>query len=260
LVSDCLNKSPGARPSPSDFQARLERAAKPAALAGLASLQSANTAEAQRLGRVAAEISQQFSEEERRQSLVSDAVRSHRAISDALFEAVKAAATSANAWRDPDVRNWRITLGRAKLEMTPAHAPQPWSPAGLFDLVLVGTVAVTIEQDPYGYRGRAHSLWFADAQQAGSYQWFETGFELMALTAQISEYQPFPLDGGEDAALALLPGLHTHQVAWPFKPLTLGNLDDFIDRWANWLAAGSDGRLQRASGDGGNAQGSWRRG
>jgi eukaryotic-like serine/threonine-protein kinase len=260
LVSDCLNKSPGARPKPSDFQARLERAAKPAGSAGLASLQSANSAEAERLGRAAAEISLQLSEAEQRQSLVSDAVRSYRAISDALFEAVKAAATSANAWRDPDVRNWRITLGRAKLEMTPAQAPQPWSATGLFDLVLVGTVAVTIEGDPYGYRGRAHSLWFADAKQAGTYQWFETGFELMALTAQISGYQPFPLDGGDDAALALLPGLHTHQVAWPFTPLTLGNLEDFISRWARWLAAASDRRLQRVSGDGGSAQGSWRRG
>jgi serine/threonine-protein kinase len=103
-------------------------------------------------------------------------------------------------------------------------------------------------------------VWFADAQQAGTYQWFETGFELMALTAQVSEFQPFPLDGGDDAALALLPGLHTHQVAWPFTPLTLGDLEDFIGRWAGWLAAGSEGRLQRVSGDGGNAQGSWRRG
>lgn len=260
LVSSCLNKSPGARPKPSDFQARLERAAKPPASTGLASLQSANSSEAQRLGRAAAETSQQLSEAEQRQSPVSDAVRSYRAISDALFEAVKAAASSANAWRDPDLRNWRITLGRAKLEMTPAHAPQAWSPAGLFDLVLVGTVAVSVEGHPYGYRGRAHSVWFADAQQAGTYQWFETGFELMALTAQVPEFQPFPLDGGDDAALALLPCLHTHQVAWSFTPLTLGDLEDFIDRWAGWLAAGSDGRLQRVSGDGGKAQGSWRRG
>jgi hypothetical protein len=260
LVSDCLNKSPAARPKPSDFKARVERAAKPPASAGLASLLSANSAEAQRRARAAAETSHQLSEAEQREALLSDAARSYRAISDAVFEAVEAAAPSADAWRDPDVRNWRITLGRAKLEMTPRHAPQPWSPAGLFDLVLVGTVAVSVEGDRYGYRGRAHSLWFADAQQAGTYQWFETGFELMALMAQVSEFQPFPLDGGDDAALALLPGVHTHQVAWPFTPLTLGDLDDFIGRWAGWLAAASNGLLQRVSGDGGNAQGSWRRG
>lgn len=260
LIIDCLNKSPGARPRPSDFQSRLARAAKPPASAGVASLLSANSAEAQRLGRAAAETSQQLSEAEQRQFLLADGVRSYRAISDALFEAVEAAASSANAWRDPDVRNWQITLGPAKLEMTPTHAPQAWWPAGLFDLVLVGTVAVSVEGDPHGFRGRAHSMWFADAQQAGTYQWFETGFELMALTAQLSEFQPFPLDGGDDARLALLLGLHTHQVGWPFTPLTLGDLDDFIDRWAGWLAAGSKGRLQRASGDGVNAEGSWRRG
>ena len=260
LVSDCLNKSPGARPRPSDFQARLRRAAKPPTSVGLASLVSANSADARRLGRAAADTSQQSSQAEHRQSLVSDAIRSYRAISNALFEAVEEAASSAHVWRDPDVRNWRITLGRAKLEMTPASSPQAWSSAGLFDLVLVGTVAISVDGDPYGYRGRAHSLWFADAKQAGTYQWFETGFELMALTAQVSEFQPFPLDGGEDARLALLPVMHTHQVAWPFTPLTLGDLEDFIGRWAGWLAAGAEGRLQRVSGDGGNAQGSWRRG
>ena len=216
LVGDCLNKSPGARPAPGSFRARLERAADPPVSSGLASLQSANSAESQRLGRAAADVSQQLSAEEQRQFLLSDAVRSYRAISDAVFETVAAAASSAAASRDPDVRNWRIALGRAKLEMTSTRAPEAWSPAGLFDLVLVGTVAVTVEGDPHGYKGRAHSLWFADAQHAGTYQWFETGFELMALVAQVSEFQPFSLDGGDDAAIALLPGMHTHQVAWPF--------------------------------------------
>ena len=60
LVGDCLHKSPGARPNPSNFRARLERAAEPPASTGLASLQSANSAEAQRPGRAAAETSQQM--------------------------------------------------------------------------------------------------------------------------------------------------------------------------------------------------------
>jgi serine/threonine-protein kinase len=260
LVSDCINKSAGSRPSATEFRNRLQRVARPPASGGLASLQSVNSAEARRLGRVAAESSEHLSAEERRQELVADAARSYRAISDALFEAIVADASSARARRDPDVRNWQISLGRAQLQMTPASAPEEWPADRLFDLVLVGAVAVSFDGDPYGYRGRAHSLWFADAQEAGRYQWYETGFELMALTTTMSEYQPFPLDGGIDAAQALLPAMHTHQVAWPFTPLTLGDLDDFIGRWAGWLAEASAGQLQRATGGAANAQGSWRRG
>ena len=70
--------------------------------------------------------------------------------------------------------------------------------------------------DRYGFSGRSHSLWFADAQTEGEYLWFETGFSLMALMASLPDPDPFALDGGQDARLALLTGLHTHVVVWRF--------------------------------------------
>jgi serine/threonine-protein kinase len=260
LVSDCLSKSVGARPTAQLLRARLDRAARPPASRGLASLQDANLAEAERRSQAAVESSRQLTADEQRSALLADAERSYASISEALFQAIMREASSAQAKRDPDVGNWQISLGRARMEMTPMKSPAAWSPAGLFDLVAVGTVAVSFSGDPSGYQGRAHSLWFADAQTEGAYQWFETGFTLMALMREIPAYEPFPLDGGDDAALALRLGAHTHRVAHAFTPLAVGDLDDFIDRWAEWFGAASQGQLRRVSGAGTNPEGSWRRG
>jgi serine/threonine protein kinase len=51
LVTECLYKSPGARPTPANLRARLERAANAAPSGGLARLSDANMNEVQRLGR-----------------------------------------------------------------------------------------------------------------------------------------------------------------------------------------------------------------
>jgi serine/threonine-protein kinase len=260
LVSDCLSKSAGARPSAQTLRDRLERAARPVASRGLASLQNANRIEAERKSKAAIEGSRQMTADEQRAALLTDAKRSYGDISDALYQAIVGEASSAQAKRDPDVGSWQISLGRAQIQMTQMKRPDAWSPTGLFDLVAVGTVAVSFSRDPSGYQGRAHSLWFADALVEGSYQWFETGFTLMALMHEIPAYEPFPLDGGEDAVHALQPITHTHRVAYPFTPLAVGDLEDFIDRWAEWFGAASQGQLQRISGGGANPEGSWRRG
>jgi eukaryotic-like serine/threonine-protein kinase len=38
-----------------------------------------------------------------------------------------------------------------------------------------------------------------------------------------------------------------HQVAWPFTPLVVGDLNEFIDRWAGWFAAAAQGTLHAPS-------------
>lgn len=58
---------------------------------------------------------------------------------------------------------------------------------------------------------------------------------------------PVALDPGEDAAKAVWSGMAEVQLAWPFTPLIPGELDDFINRWATWLALGSQGRLSYPS-------------
>ena len=58
---------------------------------------------------------------------------------------------------------------------------------------------------------------------------------------------PFALDPGEAAAKALLNGMAEYQMAWPFVPLTVGELEEFNDRWASWFATAAAGGLQHPS-------------
>ncbi|NWF29477.1 hypothetical protein HW130_25005 [Streptomyces sp. PKU-EA00015] len=51
-----------------------------------------------------------------------------------------------------------------------------------------------------------------------------------------------------------------HQVAWPLTPLVIGDLDEFISRWADWLAQAATGQLAHPSRmPERDPQGSWRR-
>ena len=58
---------------------------------------------------------------------------------------------------------------------------------------------------------------------------------------------PFALDPGEDAAKALARAVTGFQLAWPLDPLEIGDLDEFIDRWATWFADAAQGRLSQPS-------------
>ena len=47
---------------------------------------------------------------------------------------------------------------------------------GPFRLIASAVVSVNQPQNRGGYEGRAHSLWFCDAHEAGRFAWYETAF------------------------------------------------------------------------------------
>ncbi len=63
-------------------------------------------------------------------------------------------------------------------------------------------------------------------------------------SAQRGRQNPFALDPGTAAAKALWRGMSDFQIAWPFNPLTVGSLDEFIERWIGWFADAAAGRLR----------------
>jgi eukaryotic-like serine/threonine-protein kinase len=70
----------------------------------------------------------------------------------------------------------------------------------------------------------------------------------------------FALNPNDESAKALGSGLAEFQVAWPFVPVDIGDLDEFIRRWASWLADADEGRLQPPSSmPERSPEGSWRR-
>lgn len=263
LVEECLYKAAEARPSPNNVAARLARIAATPPSAGLAKLEEANRAEAVRRGESGRRESQFRSEGERRAGLLAAATKGLTRIQDTLREAIILAAPAARIVMKRD-GGWTIRLNTAELEIasstaTGTNAWGSWTPPA-FDVIAHATVGITIPADHYQYEGRAHSLWYCDAQEAGRYQWFETAFMVQPLIAQRGRQDPFPLNPGEASAKALWNGVAEWQVAWPFTALIVGDLDEFVDRWASWFADAAEGRLSHPSSmPERSPQGSWRR-
>lgn len=83
---------------------------------------------------------------------------------------------------------------------------------------------------------------------------------LSPFTGQSTRMKPFAQEPNEASAKALWNGIAEFQLAWPFTPIDLGNLDEFIDRWADWFATAAQGQLVSPSTmPERKAEGSWRR-
>lgn len=276
LVEECLYKSPQTRPTPSNLCARLERASQAAPSGGLARLQVANLAEVGRRGKEALAAEQARSKREQREEAIQSARKALNRITDALRNAILESAPAAklemqSLRRRADGRapqfgpdGWTVSLNEAELSYS-------FSPLALIereserpdviDVITFAQLRLRIPERAHSYKGRSHSLWFCDAQEAGRYQWLETAFMLSPYVRRYVPTEPFALDPIDARAiLALGPGTTEMQVAWPFTPITIDDLEEFIDRWAGWLAEGAGGQLTRPSAiPERNPEGSWRR-
>ncbi len=261
LITECLYKAPGARPSARTILTRLEHHAtnqRHALPAGLARLQDTNLREVRRVAEAAREASATQSAEDQRAQLVQSAQQAFQGFSDSLCEAILASASAARLAHSHNA--WTISLGRAHLEMgSLSETPtDPWAwEAPAFTVIAHAHIAVTIPRHN-DYEGRSHSLWYCDAREEGRFQWFETAF--MSLLARNHRTKaPFALSPGTESAKALWRGLAEYQVAWPFEPLNRDTFNGLVDRWAALFADAVGERLfhpQRLPER--DAQGSWR--
>lgn len=263
LVEECLYKAPQARPAPGNIVARLARVLAGPLSTGLAKLEEANRQNTVRRGEAERQQSAYRSESERRKALVDPATQGLARVADALKDALTWAAPSAHVSIGVEL-GWTIQLNQAELRLSPpAPTPQqPWAPGTppSFDVVAHAQLSLRIPDDRHRYEGRSHSLWYCDAQQAGSYQWFETAFMLSAFTRGTVSVAPFALDPGQQAEMAFRAGIEGYQVAWPFTAVSIGDLDEFINRWASWFADAALGQLTYPSHmPEREPRGSWRR-
>jgi serine/threonine-protein kinase len=65
------------------------------------------------------------------------------------------------------------------------------------------------------------------------------------VASQLRDTDPFGLDCNDEAMETLSPMVTGIQVAWPFTRLSLGELSEFIGRWAAWFAQAAIGGLTR---------------
>jgi tRNA A-37 threonylcarbamoyl transferase component Bud32 len=178
------------------------------------------------------------------QTLSAIAARDLTMLSNALWDAITRAAPTADAWQSE--LGWTVKLNTATLrfEQLRGQSPNPygnglWAP---FDIVSYSALSLRFSQPSQRYQGRSHSLWYCDAQQAGRYYWYETAFMTSSLRAKTATRCPYALQPSY-ASSAFFAG--PLRVAWPFTAMAGLNLNDFISRWATWLAAAAQGTLRR---------------
>jgi eukaryotic-like serine/threonine-protein kinase len=70
------------------------------------------------------------------------------------------------------------------------------------------------------------------------------------ITPLINEFtrmRPFMLEPDQNSAKSLWVGLAETKLAWPITAVSVGELDEFIDRRMEWFADAAEGRLQGPS-------------
>lgn len=263
LVAECMSKPPGVRPTATVISERLRRESSTenaTARSGLAKLQESNLQQVARQREEETRASARISAKAARAELYQSAQQTFRSVSSAMYDEIVSSASAAAATSRE--ATWTITLGQATLTIGPMveTSTRPWKyvpPA--FDVVAHSEISIEIPVHN-SYTGRSHSLWFCDAQDAGSFQWFEAAFMFMPLVPRQSLQDPFAIEPGGESAQALGPALGLYQMAWPFEPLNADTVDAFVDRWAAWLADAANGRLVHPSHmPERDSEGSWRR-
>jgi len=190
-----------------------------------------------------------------RESLLQVARQQFEHISAELKQAIVSAAPSATqrpaTYRRIEAPAWELAVGDSQIGLSAISVPPDgWvgSQAATrlpFDVIACADITVGGSRNRQGYRGRVHSLWFCDAQVAGEYGWYETAFTVNPIKTVAGSHIPHAVSAWHDgASVALSMARNSPMVAWPFTLLKAGQLSEFIDRWANWLAACAQGTLQ----------------
>ncbi|WP_405466720.1 serine/threonine protein kinase [Streptomyces jietaisiensis] len=264
LITECLFRAPQGRPAAGNVLARLGQIPAAPLSGGLAALAQANQSAVARRAEADRRASAHATEVDRRKTLLEAATTAYSFIADAFVAALTAAAPSAKV-RKGNQGDWTIRIDDAQLTMSGPResAPEVWrttSTPAPFDVIASAIISLKTPANYRGYEGRSHSLWYADAQIEDQYQWFETAFMDTPLRPTARTMEPFALGPHHEARGAVGPGTMMHQVAWPFIPLVIGDLDEFISRWADWLAQAATGQLTHPNRmPERDPQGSWRR-
>ena len=238
-----MYKDPGARPVPSNIVARLEnvgQATSPAA----ARLQAINRDVVEKRAVDQTLASAARSLQERRQMLYKDAVSSFTGITEALTQSIQEAAPSASIEKRPKVTEVRLShgmLGFDVISQAPPESLAAFDYSAPFDVIAYSAIVVRKPKDHYDYEGRAHSLWFCDAQDEGVYRWYELAFMVQPMIPERFTLDPFALSPTDSAsAKCFTPVVTARQVAWQPIPIDQGEERQFIERWISWFAAAAD--------------------
>ena len=204
----------------------------------------------------------QQSEESRRDALYNAAVDSFHEFTSMLTNEIERLAVHARHSRRGIEDTWSINNANLKLQVVQQTTIRPSSnhlSQPPFDIIAHAAIGVLVPRHR-DYEGRAHSLWYCDAQSEGEYRWFETAFMRSAFSDAQTTVRPYDMDPSHEAFQALAPIVDVVQCAWPFTAIDRGELVAFVERWLEWFGQAATGQLQAPSiMPERNPAGSWRR-
>jgi eukaryotic-like serine/threonine-protein kinase len=238
LVSDCLIKASGARPSATNVLTRLRQVLSTPSQA-MIQLQAANAAIAIQQASVAAAASAERSEFERRAELSVVAKEILSRIIGELRDHIEIHAPSAYFANSGLLT---ISLGQATLVVDLIKsAERGYVESKLrLDVIVFSSITVRQLRSVDGYEGRQHSLWFAAKQGQSDYRWRELAFMDIPLPLiPLPPINPYAKQLDRDSLSAKRP------IKLARKPrfIDQGEELEFFERWLSWLANAAGGNL-----------------
>ncbi|WP_026049757.1 serine/threonine-protein kinase [Microbacterium algeriense] len=239
IVSEALNKAPGSRPAAGNLIDRLRRAGAEAATPAGSALAAAQSAilQANATQQAAAEAAR--TERERRDALAMSCRAGYAALIEELVEFVTDSAPATVVARAGD-GGVTLSLGDARLIVS-GLSKFSGTETSPFDVIAYGLIRL---ENSNRSRSRSHSLYFADLVTEHSYAWFELGF-MQSMGADFDN-EPRAAQPGE--GLGAFDGVFGGiQLGYGFVPLDIGDLDRFVEFWAERFGLAASGRFPRLS-------------
>lgn len=248
IISECLAKAPGARPTAANIVSRLKKSTIEPALAGIQRLAAASAEAAARQAQEHANVRTVEVESQRRSRLFESAVARLTSFTQPLLEVIEDDAPTASITSGNSISGavFSANLMGATLMM---KDPQPqWTWDGPFDVIAATEISVFLPTGNrlFGWGGRSHSLWFCDAQTAGHYAWYELAFMRSVFSQSQSTVEPFAKTP-EEVTNEFSSVVGGGQLAWPVTEIDGDDPSEFIGRWLGWFADASSGALPRPS-------------
>lgn len=245
LVDECLYKASEARPRPRNLLARWRRSVKPTSGAG-ALLQEVNANVVEQEAEVSRRRSVARTEAERRIALYDGARQSFGSLVNMIEDEISQHAPASSRSVSGPSLTWSLAKGRLTITLPKLaevySGDDSYRPR--FDIIGYAQISVSMPRDRHGYKGRAHSLWYCDAQNEGRFRWYEVAFYLYLKRTSIC---PFALGPQHEAYEALAPITGVHQIARPLTPVDQGDEPEFVQRWLTWFAQAARQELSSPS-------------
>ncbi|MGV9718509.1 serine/threonine-protein kinase [Rhodococcus pyridinivorans] len=253
LILEMLAKSPAARPAPSKILERLKPISSPTSSNAVSLLQKLTGEAAEKKAAADAAAATAQTKAEQRNELSTSAI--HMA-DEFIGPIVEQLSTLPSTKKIENSNEIRIYFENAQLAITKPKISS-WPESQPFDVVCAASISVERTDVQNRWAGRAHSLWYCDAQSPGEYHWFETAFHNLRNSRRLEPYDRLPSD--YDAQLAVQRVIHTEQVAVPFTALVSEAVEQFVEKWLLRFAQSIEGTLsQPGCLPEGNVQGSYR--